>query len=105
MRTMLVLLVVTACSTPDECPAPKKVMYSCEPVPAGTVGCVGPCVFNADLPLQEAAGGQDPADAGRTFPVGCVTTLPFCAPLCKGEVQTCECVQMGSGSAMWTYGL
>ena len=95
MRTLLALLLVAGCTTSgDRCPAPKVPTFSCEPIAAGSPGCVGSCHMlcgvNEDVstPLDNA-----------TFPIGCSETLTACGGPFPDSPLTCECTAGG-----WTGG-
>lgn len=67
---LLALLALAACYhdiDDDFCEAPAQTELTCEPIIDGSAGCVnGP------------PGGLSPELEGRTFPEGCVATLPIC---------------------------
>lgn len=90
MRLVLVAFgFLIACASEDECPAPDKPTYSCEPITSGVGGCIGGCY---------QSGGPAAADPDKVFPVGCVTTLTFCPPLFRYEPQKCTCEGSASGA-------
>ena len=87
MRYLMSLLLV-GCGGDDgqafQCHAPMHTMYSCAPVPAGSVGCHGGPVWFKGAPDQHDGGAlQDDPDA--VFPVGCRATIPDCLTFENGR--------------------
>lgn len=58
--------------------------YSCEPLPAGSPGCVG---------------GPLGADPEQTFPANCGARMPYCPD--ENGTRTFICVQGGDSAFFW----
>src|ERR1700685_383144 len=100
MPLVLVLVVFVGCaastSPVNHCPAPTMQQFSCEPIPAGSVGCVGGC--GSACGVIDKTADQE---ADETFPVGCVATLTVCEPEYPDEALNCNCEMNADGSAGW----
>lgn len=68
----LLLLCLAGCQDVFGCGAPDDVEYKCQPVASGSPGCVGgPTIY-------DGAGHPVVLDADKTFPFGCIASLPQC---------------------------
>ncbi|MGE5182749.1 MAG: hypothetical protein ACM31C_11830 [Acidobacteriota bacterium] len=88
MRIALVLALLAGACADDSCPAPSRPAYTCDPIPAGSSGCVGGCYVS---------GGPPATDHDKTFPIGCDTTLAYCSRRYQGEAQVCTCMPTNDG--------
>ena len=91
------IVIVTAscalgCGSDDvgpSCTLPNETMYSCQPVPNGSHGCVGGPVWSAvQRPID---GSLHRDDDDKTFPVGCTADIPDCSTFLIGAPRRFEC--------------
>lgn len=100
----LALLLLAACSSPPTsvdagtdgptCMPPASISYTCDPLPAGSVGCSGGTTTYA---------GAVP-DPQAVYPVGCSLLYPRCNGAYPNQVATCDCVGDAT-AALWMCGL
>jgi hypothetical protein len=99
MRWPLLFLVLCACSGDAPlCDPPAHTVYGCDPVPAGSGGCVGGPVWSPVDGGSDAPRFQD--DVGTTFPGQCHALIPDCSPYYKGSPRGFLC-----DHGVWSEGL
>lgn len=84
------VLVVAGCidSHDSLCTPPAHTTYSCEPLPAGSPGCVGGPQWR---PLGSKDGELRQDDLELTFPDQCRAEIPDCSPYYQGSPRAFEC--------------
>ncbi len=86
-------LLGAGCSDGDTCDLPTTTHYSCEPIPAGSFGCVGGPTYLSGRDDQWHAD-----DLETTFPVECRAGVPDCSSNFRGSLRTFECSPTGTWS-------
>ncbi len=91
LRGMSWLVVVLAACVDSQhplCTPPARTTYSCEPLPAGSPGCIGGPEWrplgSVDDPIR-----QD--DLDLIFPDQCKAEIPDCSPFYQGSPRAFEC--------------
>lgn len=81
------------CWWEPSCDPPDTVEFECQPIPAGSPGCVGG-------PTYPEYGHYLTIDADKTFPFGCNVHLPQCDPN-YFVVEVAICVQQDATTGEW----
>jgi hypothetical protein len=85
---VITLLVGASCGEATDgvhCTPPDATTYACEPIPAGTYGCVGGPTW-----MSHRTGEVHHDDPDLTFPVGCRAEVPECG-CCYPTGRTFSC--------------
>lgn len=87
---LLIGLSLTAC---DElsCGPPDEAEFACQPVAPGTANTCGSVEWDGET-----------FGEGQAFPTGCRVRLPACVRAHSSNVQTCDCVSLGSEPPQWS---
>src|SRR6185503_7874271 len=86
---VIALICAAGCSGDDvhefECHAPATIQYDCQPIPAGSYGCVGGPVWK-----EHYSGPEHREEPDKVFPVLCQVELPECG-CCYSSGRTLVC--------------
>jgi len=84
---LIASIVVGGCTGDNACEHTDRTAYSCEPLPAGSAGCIGGPTWRPEYALE---GPLCHADVDKVFPVGCRATIAESSRF--GSNRTFECM-------------
>jgi hypothetical protein len=87
LAAVVVVFALASCDS-SECKAPEHTTYNCEPVPAGTPGCIGGPIWMSN---QSSGGATHQDDPDKVFPAGCFAEIPDCSPYYANSARTFKC--------------
>lgn len=95
------MLVLAAACDSDVCDAPERTRYSCEPVPTGSMGCVGGPTWEPSRSADDELRQDDPA---LTFPIGCRAEIPDCSGFYPANPRpfVCSSNPLENSGASWS---
>lgn len=84
-RFLLLALLIGGCG--DTCELPSSTKYNCEPLPAGSSGCIGGPIYGDDRDQQD--------DKDKVFPEHCRAEIPACSSHFQGSLRSFVCMPGG----------
>jgi len=90
------LLVVVGCHGSSTqgvaCTPPTVTTYDCQPIVAGSAGCVGGPVWTPSKSSSPIDAAPRTEDLDKTFPAHCIATIPDCGCCYGGTGRQFECM-------------